>query len=275
MLSAEGLTSTALSWLSTMTYPPMKRIMSTALVELREQIKTGKALLWVNPDDQHRFMRIEKLIEKVVPKLEIPERLGKGPEYNGARDRSRGPGGGGNRKGGGGNRKGGQGGKSGGNYRVEVEELEAKARAAVTTGPILQSPIDESRAVQRLNGRKSLTVKRITSCEKMARSGRSARRIVTPSPTARTLAKAVDQCCLMRRLSLMRVADGPVLMQPRSPIESRRYWINLTVWSALKCAALRAIVTWAICSQMGQRLRETASASMGICLNHSNVIAKP
>ncbi|MDE0980036.1 MAG: DEAD/DEAH box helicase, partial [Flavobacteriales bacterium] len=79
--------------------------------------KDGEGVTLVNPDDQHRFMRIEKLIEKVVPKLEIPERLGKGPEYNGARDRSRGPGGGGNRSGGGGNRKGGQGGKSGGNYR--------------------------------------------------------------------------------------------------------------------------------------------------------------
>ena len=79
--------------------------------------KDGEGVTLVNPDDQHRFMRIEKLIEKVVLKLEIPERLGKGPEYNGARDRSRGPGGSKRPSGGGGNRKGGQSSKSGGPHR--------------------------------------------------------------------------------------------------------------------------------------------------------------
>lgn len=47
--------------------------------------KDGEGVTLVNPDDQHRFMRIEKLIEKAVPKLELPDGLGKGPAYDGAR----------------------------------------------------------------------------------------------------------------------------------------------------------------------------------------------
>ena len=88
--------------------------------------KDGEGVTLINPDDQFRFGKIEKLIEKEVPKLAIPERLGKGPEYNpksrggggrhggrsgghgghggrGGRKPSRG-GGGGNSSGGGGNR---------------------------------------------------------------------------------------------------------------------------------------------------------------------------
>jgi superfamily II DNA/RNA helicase len=69
--------------------------------------KDGEGVTLVSPDDQHRFMKIEKLIEKDVPKLEIPSRLGKGPEYTGGRDRARGRSGGGHKKDG----------KSGGQYR--------------------------------------------------------------------------------------------------------------------------------------------------------------
>ena len=85
--------------------------------------KDGEGVTLINPDDQFRFGKIEKLIEKEVPKLDIPERLGKGPEYNpknrggggrhggrsgghggrGGRKPSRGDGGG-NSNGGGGNR---------------------------------------------------------------------------------------------------------------------------------------------------------------------------
>ncbi len=53
--------------------------------------KDGEGVTLINPDDQFRFGKIEKLIEKEVPKLAIPERLGKGPEYN---PKSRGGGGG-------------------------------------------------------------------------------------------------------------------------------------------------------------------------------------
>lgn len=63
--------------------------------------KDGEGVTLINPDDQFRFGKIEKLIEKEVPKLEIPERLGKGPEYN---PKNRG----------GGGRHGGRSGQSGG-----------------------------------------------------------------------------------------------------------------------------------------------------------------
>ena len=66
--------------------------------------KDGEGVTLINPDDQFRFGKIEKLIEKEVPKLDIPERLGKGPEYN---PKSRG---GGGRHGG---RSGGHGGHGG------------------------------------------------------------------------------------------------------------------------------------------------------------------
>jgi superfamily II DNA/RNA helicase len=66
--------------------------------------KDGEGVTLINPDDQYRFGKIEKLIEKEVPKLDIPERLGKGPEYN---PKNRG---GGGRHGG---RSGGHGGRGG------------------------------------------------------------------------------------------------------------------------------------------------------------------
>lgn len=67
--------------------------------------KDGEGVTLINPDDQFRFGKIEKLIEKEVPKLDIPERLGKGPEYN-----PKNRGGGGGRHGG---RSGGHGGRGG------------------------------------------------------------------------------------------------------------------------------------------------------------------
>ena len=43
---------------------------------------TGTALTFVNEKDMYKIPRIERLIEKVVPKFELPEFLGKGPEFN-------------------------------------------------------------------------------------------------------------------------------------------------------------------------------------------------
>lgn len=43
---------------------------------------TGVAITFINPDDQHRFARIEKLIEKPVHKIPNPPEIGDGPEYN-------------------------------------------------------------------------------------------------------------------------------------------------------------------------------------------------
>jgi len=42
---------------------------------------TGVAITLINPDDQHKFQRIEKLIGKTVEKAEMPESIGQGPDY--------------------------------------------------------------------------------------------------------------------------------------------------------------------------------------------------
>lgn len=44
--------------------------------------REGEGVTLVNPDDQRRFGRIEKLIEREVPKLSLPPKLGAGPDYN-------------------------------------------------------------------------------------------------------------------------------------------------------------------------------------------------
>ena len=52
------------------------RIGRTARAETK-----GTAITLVNPDDQHKFQRIEKLIDKIVEKALIPASLGEGPAY--------------------------------------------------------------------------------------------------------------------------------------------------------------------------------------------------
>jgi superfamily II DNA/RNA helicase len=51
---------------------------------------TGVALTFVNPEDQRKFQRIEQLIGSEIKKLPVPEKLGKGPEYNPAKNAERG-----------------------------------------------------------------------------------------------------------------------------------------------------------------------------------------
>jgi ATP-dependent RNA helicase RhlE len=58
---------------------------------------TGTAITFITDKDQHKFHRIEKLTEKEVPKLPMPDGIPAGPEYNPTVRRS---GGGGNRGGG-------------------------------------------------------------------------------------------------------------------------------------------------------------------------------
>jgi superfamily II DNA/RNA helicase len=43
---------------------------------------TGVGLTLITPNDQHKFFRIEQLIETTVRKLDLPPNLGPGPEYN-------------------------------------------------------------------------------------------------------------------------------------------------------------------------------------------------
>lgn len=45
--------------------------------------REGEGVTLVSPEDQIRFRRIEKLIEREVPKLEVPRDLGPAPEYTG------------------------------------------------------------------------------------------------------------------------------------------------------------------------------------------------
>ena len=63
--------------------------------------RKGEGITLVTPDDMRRFGNIEKLIEKEVPKLKVPEALGDTPTYDPKSSGSRGGGRGGNRGGGG------------------------------------------------------------------------------------------------------------------------------------------------------------------------------
>lgn len=57
------------------------RIGRTARAETK-----GTAITLINQEDQHKFQRIEKLIGKVVDKMEIPAELGAGPAYETSRN---------------------------------------------------------------------------------------------------------------------------------------------------------------------------------------------
>jgi ATP-dependent RNA helicase RhlE len=43
---------------------------------------TGTAITFINDKDMYRFAAIEKMIEREVQKLPLPEALGEGPIYN-------------------------------------------------------------------------------------------------------------------------------------------------------------------------------------------------
>ena len=43
--------------------------------------RTGEAITFINPRQVKNFLDIEKLIEKSVPKLDLPKGFEKGPEY--------------------------------------------------------------------------------------------------------------------------------------------------------------------------------------------------
>jgi superfamily II DNA/RNA helicase len=89
------------------------RIGRTARAETK-----GEAITFVNEDDMYNFIRIERLIERQVPQLELPKDLGDGPKYNSNPSKPQ-KGGYKGKGGGGGNRKpfnkNNKGGKSGGN----------------------------------------------------------------------------------------------------------------------------------------------------------------
>ena len=43
---------------------------------------SGTAITLINPEDQQRFYRIEQLIEKEIPKPDLPDEIGIGPKYD-------------------------------------------------------------------------------------------------------------------------------------------------------------------------------------------------
>lgn len=50
--------------------------------------KEGEAITFVNPKDQHKFVRIEKLIGMAVTQIALPDGFEKGPEYLGEKAKS-------------------------------------------------------------------------------------------------------------------------------------------------------------------------------------------
>ena len=86
--------------------------------------RKGEAITLVTPDDMRRFGKIERLIEKEVPKLKVPESLGTAPTYDpkssGGRGRGNSPKGGGSGRNhrGGASRGGQKQNKGGGAHRV-------------------------------------------------------------------------------------------------------------------------------------------------------------
>lgn len=51
---------------------------------------SGIALTFVNEQDMHRLAGIERLIERIIPRIPIPESLGQGPEWNPRKQRDTG-----------------------------------------------------------------------------------------------------------------------------------------------------------------------------------------
>jgi superfamily II DNA/RNA helicase len=60
------------------------RIGRTARAETK-----GAAITLINQDDMHKFQRIEKLIERVIDKTPLPEKLGEGPAYGASGPRNK------------------------------------------------------------------------------------------------------------------------------------------------------------------------------------------
>ncbi|MCP4313468.1 MAG: DEAD/DEAH box helicase [Bacteroidetes bacterium] len=94
----------------------------------------GIAITLISQEEQYKFARIEKLLEKEVTKSMVPEELGETPEYNPDKNRGRGGGGGRNfkGKGSGGNRH--KGNRSGGNRSGDKRSGGGKGRSGSYKG---------------------------------------------------------------------------------------------------------------------------------------------
>ena len=126
--------------------------------------RKGEGITLVTPDDMRRFGKIEKLIEKEVPKLKVPEALGDTPNYDpkssGSRGGGRGgkPGGGGRHGGGrrhGGGHSGGGRGKGGQGKEARVEEktsAEKGSPEAAVVAARVDHPKDHESDARRVEG---------------------------------------------------------------------------------------------------------------------------
>ena len=101
---------------------------------------TGAAVTFVNEEEQGKFHRIEKFIEREIRKVELPESVGEGPKY--APDENRGRGGrGGGRSSGRGGRSSGRGGRGRRDGRSEARDKRSEAAApAEAPQPVQQQP---------------------------------------------------------------------------------------------------------------------------------------
>ena len=103
---------------------------------------TGSAITFVNEEEQGKFHQIEKFIEREIRKRELPESVGKGPEY--APDANRGRGGRGGRSRGGDGRGHGRGrrdrlrdrGHNSSSARQAADEARSDAAAASATSAV-------------------------------------------------------------------------------------------------------------------------------------------
>ena len=59
----------------------MQRIIFIELEGQPELRKKGEAITFINPKQIKKFMKIEKLIDKVIPKLDLPQGFKSGPKY--------------------------------------------------------------------------------------------------------------------------------------------------------------------------------------------------
>lgn len=105
---------------------------------------TGAAITFVSPDEQDKFYRIERFIEREVSKRLLPEELGEAPEYRPSEGKSRGKAGRGR------NRSGGKGHSAGSSHRRKSKDRprgeQKKPHAEGTpTAPTAQSNTSSKR----------------------------------------------------------------------------------------------------------------------------------
>lgn len=132
---------------------------------------TGRAITFVNESEQGKFHRIEEFIEKDVKQLEIPEELGKAPEYNpkaAPKGGARRPNGkGGNNKGGGSKSKSKP---KPNNTPKPVEEPKPTTEAAAPSDAATATEVPKHRKKKRHYGKKKTTTEGVATPQQEQKS---------------------------------------------------------------------------------------------------------